>query len=450
MESNHLTTRTYTALTCKLIVSITDNQRSGIGFKSPRQSQQQQATVDFTLELDRSDCGESEHVTLQGNFSQLDLLQQVVSQYIIELVAKFPLPNMNNHSTSDSIPSATIDRDQDSSTPEIDTENSSLFPFSPRGSANGSKLYPNNDSQPTQSGLMNNLPGLRNISAQSIGSGDIDDRANSAATSGISKLFGGWNKQSNGKKSKKTKQKHTPLGADAAVKSGFGKREVEDLAAAKAEHDRAPTTPYLTGSERSLDRQLHLGDLANNTSGDTISLTPIQLFDLSTVLDEYAGEEVATSKQERSVTLSRANIPGHNERFIDVDATTASLSRLPNLPRIATGSPTSQVFNRTRTSSRSRSSVSFASVIPWAAAAAVAVGVPLLLLDPKPNPLKDATSKVKMPDMAGVKKTVTAAMSPPIVDPEPTNATTPKPWNPAAINEDYANQHGDPTNPNRY
>jgi Domain of unknown function (DUF4335) len=416
MEPNYLTTRTYTALTCKLIVSTTGNP-SGLGSSSSegeaipkkRQSQTHQPNpVDFTLELDRSDCGDSEHITLQGNLFQLNLLQQVVSKYITELVAKFPFPDMNNHSTSDSIPSATI-----------------------VGEANGSKLYPNNNPQPTQSGLMNNLPGLRNISAQSMGAGDIDAQTNSAATSGISKLFGGWNKSS-GKKSKKTKQKHTPLGADAGVKSGFGKREVEDLAAARAGNPQSPTTPYLTGNERSLDRQLHLGDLANSSSGDTITLSPIQLFDLSTVLDEHAAAEAVT-KQERPVTLSRANIPGHsNDKFIDVDATTASLSRLPNLPRIATGSTraqTSQVFNRTRTSSRSRPSVSLLSVIPWAAAAAVAVGVPLLLLDPKPNPLKDATSKVKMPDMTGVKKTVTAAMSPPIVDPEPTNATTPKQWN---------------------
>jgi Domain of unknown function (DUF4335) len=414
MESNHLTTRTYTALTCKLIVSTTGNSSAGshpdVGLMpNQRQSQtHQQNPVDFTLELDRSDCGDSEHITLQGNSIQLNLLQQVVSKYITELVAKFPFPDLNNHSTSDSIPSATI-----------------------VGEANGSKLYPNNNPQPTQSGLMNNLPGLRNISAQSMGASDIDAQTNSAATSGISKLFGGWNKSS-GKKSKKTKQKHMPLGADAGVKSGFGKREVENLAAARAGNQQSPTTPYLTGNERSLDRQLHLGDLANSSSGDTITLSPIQLFDLSTVLDEYAAEEVVT-KPERSVTLSQANIPGHsNGRSIDVDATTVSLSRLPNLPRIATGatgSQTSQVFNRTRTSSRSRSSVSLMSVIPWAAAAAVAVGVPLLLLDPKPNPLKDATSKVKMPDMAGVKKTVTAAMSPPIVDPEPTNATTPKQWN---------------------
>jgi Domain of unknown function (DUF4335) len=462
MESDHLTTRTYTALTCKLIVSTTNNPQSGV--RSQGQSQPQQQDPDFTLQLDRSDSGDSEHITLQGNLPQLNLLQQVVSTYITELVAKFPLPNMNNITTSDSTSAATIDREI--SAPAIDTENSILLQ---QGSANDSRLDPNHNPQPTQSGLMNNLPGLRNISAQSMGAGNTDAQPNSATSSGISKLFGGWNKSS-GKKSKKTKQKHTPLGADAGVKSGFGQREVADLATAKAGNHQSPTAPYLTGNERSLDRQLHLGDLANSSSGDTITLSPIQLFDLSTVLDEYAVEEVATSKQERSaeadatrtVTLSRANIPGNNlDRSIDVDATTASLSRLPNLPRIATGSTgsqgsqTSQVFNRTRTPSRSRPSVSLMSVVPWAAAAAVAVGVPLLLFDSKPNPLKDATSKVKMPDMEGVKKTVTAAMSPTIVDPEPTNATTPKQWNEQPVEAPNTNltpivpsTQQPPTNPN--
>ncbi|MCY7368956.1 MAG: DUF4335 domain-containing protein [Chamaesiphon sp.] len=426
-----MTTQTYTALTCKLIVSTTGNQQPGVelGSQGQTHSLQQQNSVDFTLELDRSDYGDSDPITLQGNFSQLDLLQQVVSKYITELVAKFPFPDLNNDSTSDSISSTTIDRDL--STPEIDIAGSI-----------GSKLYPNNP-QPTQSGLMNNLPGLRNISAQSIGSGDTEDRSNSAAPSGISKLFGGWNKSS-GKKSKKTKQKHTPLGAGAGVKSGFGKREVAD---------RSPTTPYLIGNERSLDRQLYLGDLANSSSGDTITLSPIQLFDLSTVLDEYTADEVVTTRQERSVTLSQANIPGHSQdRFIDVDATTVSLSRLPNLPRTATGSvgsQTSEVFNRTRTSRHSRPSVSLLSVLPWAAAAAVVVGVPMLLLDPKPNPLKDATSKVNMPDLEGVKQTVTAAMSPPIVDPEPTNTTTPQQWNEQPVASPQTNIAGSttPNNP---
>ena len=388
----------------------------------PRQPQSQpdpQTPVDFTLQLDRSDCGDSEDIIIQGSLRQLNLLQQVVSAYITELVAKFPLPNMNSSTTSDATSSATLDGEASArneprsiSTPEIDTEDSS-----------SSRLDPNHNPQPTQSELMNNLPGLRNISTQSMGSGNMDAQPNSPGTSGISKFFGGWNKSS-GKKSKKTKQRHTPLGADAGVKSGFGQREIEQ---------QYPTTPYLTGNARSLDRQLHLGDLANSSSGDTITLSPIQLFDLSNVLDEHAAEEVVT-KQKRSVTFSQANLPGRNhDQAIDVDATTASLSRLPNLPRMATGSTggsqSSQVFNRTRTPSRSRPSVSLLSVIPWAAAAAVAVGVPLLLFDSKPNPLKDATSKVKLPDMEGVKQTVTAAMSPPVVDPEPTNVTIPKQWN---------------------
>jgi Domain of unknown function (DUF4335) len=466
MESDHLTTRIYTALTCKLTVSTASNS-SGLGsfgsegeVGSDRQHQTQlQPPADFILQLDRSDCGDAEHITLHGNFFQLNILQQVVSSYITELVAKFPLPDLSNNIASDSIPSATnVGGGGGVSLPSGDSLplGTASPPEEQSGSANDSRLDPNNNHPPTQSGLMNNLPGLRNISAQSIGSGDMDDRTNSAASSGISKLFGGWNKSS-GKKSKKTKQKHMPLGADAGVKSGFGKREVEDLAAAKAGNRQSPTAPYLTGNERSLDRQLHLGDLANSSSGDTITLTPIQLFDLSTVLDEHAATEVVT-KQERSVTLSQANIPGYGrDRSIDVDATTVSLSRLPNLPRATTrsiGSQTSQVFNRTRTPSRSRPSVSLLSVMPWAAAAAVAVGVPYLLFDSKPNPLKDATSKVKMPDMAVVKKTVTAAMSPPVVDPEPTNATTPKQWNEQPVEAPKTNltpivpSTQPPTNPN--
>lgn len=419
MESNHLTTRTYTALTCKLVVSTSGSLQPGTEFVGQDQSpsHQPQAPVDFTLELDRSESGQSEHITLQGNLLQLDLLQQVVSKYITELVAKFPLPDLNSHSTSD--PTAMINRD--SSTPEIDTEN--LI---------GSRPHSSQNSQPTQSELMNNLPGLRHISAQSTGSSSIDSQP-TTPTVGISKLFGGWNKSS-GKKSKQNKQKHTPLGADAGVKSGFGKRQVEELAAERPGVNQSPNPPHLTGNERSLDRELHLGDLANSSSGDTITLSPIQLFDLSTVLDEHAAA-AETDRQERSVTFSQSHIPGPgNGQSINVDATTVSLSRLPNLPRMATGSAgsqTSQVFNRTRTSNHSRPSVSLFSVIPWAAAAAVAVGVPMLLLDSKPNPLKDATSKVKMPaiDMEGVKKTVTTAMSPPIVDPEPTNAPIPPVWN---------------------
>jgi Domain of unknown function (DUF4335) len=413
MESDSLTNRTYTALTCKLIVSTIGKQSPGLDLRSGSQlqGQKQHPPIEFTLHLDHPDRGELERITLQGQLHQLNRLQRVVSRYITELVAKFPLPTMNNNNNLESMRSVNPNhnRHQDMSTPEIDTDNS----------IGGTR--PNSE-------LLNNLPGLRYGTANGA---DADVQKNSATNSGISKLFGGWNKQRNGKKAPtpEPKSPHTPLGADASVKSGFGKQE------ANAENkNQDPSAPYLTGSERSLDRQLHLGDLANSTSGDTLTLSPIQLFDLSNVLDEYAVDvEVVDNNQKPSATLSRSNISTNLNQDAGVDPTATPLSRLPNLPRTFSSSQTSQVYNRTQnlpnsqSSRSSRSSSSLLSAIPWAAAAAVVVGVPFLF----PNQLKDATSKVKipaikMPDMEGVKKNVTAAMSPPIVDPEPTNL--PKPW----------------------
>ncbi len=437
MESNNLTTRTYTTLTCTLVVSTKDNQIADLDLRAKSPHQQDRDTpVDFTLHLDDPDRGELERIVLKGQFHQLDRLQQVVNKYITELIAKFPLPNMNN-TTSDQARSTT-DRNQDMSTPKIETENSI-----------GNKLYPNQDNQFTQSGLMNNLPGLRDNLTKSPTANNKTPHPNPVVTTtGISKLFGVWNKYNNGKtpRTEDNKQQNTPLGAAASVTSGFGKRQIEDKLASKAkqEHtassEQSPTTPYLIGSERSLDRQLHLGDLANPTSGEVVTLSPIQLFDLSNVLDEYAAadttknppaETPTTINPTPAVTLSVANIPINKDLFTDGDPATVSLARLPNLPKPATGVQNSQVYNRTRRSNHAPN-FSFMSVVPWAAAAAVAVGVPLLLLDPKPNPLKDATSKVKVPDLETVKKTVTVAMSPPVIDPEPTSSTTnpnlPKPW----------------------
>jgi hypothetical protein len=413
MESNNLTTRTYTALTCELIVAKQDNQQFGLASRLKSQQQDRHHPVDFILHLNDPDREELDPIAIEGQFHQLDLLQQVVNQYITELIAKFPLPTMNN-STSDHSRSTTADRDRPESTPEVTPENSI-----------GSKLYPSNDGQSTKSGLMNNLPGLRNHSAQPSAANDPNPQSNAATGSGLSKLFGGWNKRNNDRnlRSAESKPQHTPLGADSSVKSGFGKREVENLVSSQSESSTSPTTPYLTGSDRSLDRQLHLGDLATETAGDVVTLSPIQLFDLSTVLDEYAADEAATSTEKSpAATFSRTNIPSSNDRLSAADEATTALSRLPNLPRASSGSQTSQVFNRTRQNNH-RPQFSFMSVVPWAAAAAVAVGIPLLLLDPKPNPLKDATSKVKMPDLDGVKKTVTDALAPTVADPEPTGST---------------------------
>jgi hypothetical protein len=425
MESHNLTTRTYTALTCELIVVKQDKQQFGLEPNFSSQPQDRHHPVDFILNLDDPDREELAPVTLEGQFHQLDLLQQVVNQYITALIAKFPLPTMNN-STSDHGRSTTADRDLHESTPA-----------SPPDRSISSKLYPNSDDESTTAGLLNNLPGLRNNLAQSAATNEPTPRSNSTAGLGISKFFGGWNKRSHDKnwRSSESKQ-HTPLDASSAVTSGFGKREVENLAASQSEQDATPTTPYLTGSDRSLDRQLHLGDLATETSGEVVTLSPIQLFDLSTVLDEYAADEAATStEQAPSAVFSRVNIPGDRDR-LPADETTTALSRLPNLPRASSSSQTSQVFNRTRQTNYGPQ-FSFMSVVPWAAAAAVAVGIPLLLLDPKPNPLKDATSKVKMPDLEGVKKTVTDALAPTVADPEPTTNTAgtnlPKPWQEQAV-----------------
>lgn len=427
MESNNLTTRTYTTLTCELIVANQDKKPFGLESRLKSQPQNRHHPVDFILHLTDPDREELDPITLEGQFRQIDLLQQVVNQYITELIAKFPLPTMNN-STSDYSRSTTADRDRPESTPEIEPENSI-----------GSKLYPNNDSQSTKSGLMNNLPGLRNNSAQPPAANEPNPQSNSAASSGISKLFGGWNKRNHDKnlRSAESKPQHTPLGADAAVKSGFGKREIENLADSRSANGNSPTTPYLTGNERSLDRQLHLGDLANETSGDVVTLSPIQLFDLSTVLDEYAADEAATSTEKTpSAVFSRTNIPDSKDRLPAADEATAALSRLPNLPRTSSGSQTSQVFNRTRHTNYGPQ-FSFMSVVPWAAAAAVAVGIPLLLLDPKPNPLKDAASKAKMPDLEGVQKTVASALAPADPDAASTDNTPsadlPKPWQEQAV-----------------
>ncbi len=438
MESDSLTNRTYTALTCKLIVSK-DKQSSGLDLRSGANlsSQKQHLPVDFTLHLDHPDHGELERVTLSGQFHQLDRLQQVVSSYITELIAKFPFPTMNNNSASEPMKSIDPNRQQDLPTPAIDPANSI-------------------DGNLPRTELMHNLPGLRHSVAKSTAANGAQSQQKPAANSGISKFFSGWKKQRQSKQApaQAARLPLTPLGAAASVKSGFGQQEIDRLPDTTTannnqsdnqsdnQSNNSSSVPYLTGSERSLDRQLHLGDLANSASGDTLTLSPIQLFDLANVLDEYALDvEVVDHKnnqgvnsnhppQQRSATLSRANISANLNPDAGVDPTAAPLSRLPNLPRTFSNSQTSQVYNRTQNSQHSRSarsSSSLLSAIPWAAAAAVVVGVPFLF----PNQLKDATSKVKipaikMPDLEGVKKNVTAAMSPAVVDPEPTNL--PKPW----------------------
>jgi Domain of unknown function (DUF4335) len=385
-----MNTRTYTAHTCALIVSSQDQQESS-----------DRHPVDFTLHLDDPDRGELDRVTLQGNYQQLDHLQQIVSKYISELVASFPLPNPDNHIASAPDRSPQIDLGDPATTSQSD---------------------PNLD---TQSGIFKNLPGLRDRPLKSPPTSKGDNRRNAAAKPSIAKLLNPWNKSSNDRDS----HRDDTVGAAAPLEP-----RVKPAAS-----ETAPTAPYLSGvsdaplanSHRSLNRQLYLGNLATTASGEVLSLSVIQIFDLSTVLDEYAAEQITTNRQVQSATLSRANIPDRDTQGADFGSTTTSLSRLPNLPRIPVESQISQVYYRTR---RSRSS--FMSGIPWAIAAAIAVGVPLLLLDPNPNPFKDAANQLKIPGLAGTKKSATAKL-PTAKTPKPSsntslasspNPSSPTPW----------------------
>jgi Domain of unknown function (DUF4335) len=381
MESPNLKARTYTAPTCELTVSDRGLHQPNFDASGAKIRQLQHPVDTFTLHLEQHDLGEQDRVILQGQPQQLAQLQQVVSKYVAELVAKFPLQNNDDQVALEPV---ILPLGEIAATTEIDTV--------PVSSVND-RLYPS-DASALNSGLMNNLPGLRNNLAETP--------AEPTEATGVSKFFGLWNKADQ----------------DRAARTAAAKQTSPSV------HSPAPTIPYLTASPRSVDRQLHhqlhLGDLATPTSGAVLSLSAIQLFDLSTVLDEYTTATQA-NHQPKPATLSRANIPGANA--VASDPAAVSLSRLPNLPKIPAAAANTQVYRRTR-----RSSSSFMSAIPWAAAAAVAVGLPFFLLDSKPNPLKDATSKVKMPDLAGVKKTIGTAFSPEQVDkPTPISAGTPNP-----------------------
>jgi hypothetical protein len=368
MESNNLKTRTYTAPTCTLIVASKDKQQSLL---NPRQ---QTHPVDFILHLDDPDRSELvDCITLQGEPPQLDCLQQVVSKYIAELVAKFPLPTAPTNLTS-----------EPTQPQESELDDGSI----------SNQLYPNRETPSTRSGLMKNLPGLRNSVLQSIPGNNTTSQPKPVSKPSISTFFlGRWNKH---------KDTNQEIGQQ---NSNVSAAAPDLLVKPPAVSDRPPTTPYLTGSKRSLDHHLHLGDLATIASGEVLTLSAIQLFDLATVLDEYVAGTVATpTKVQQHVTLNKSSIPGNGNRTAAVEDTATPLSQLPNLPRIPATPTNSQVYYQTRSS---RSS-SFISAIPWALAAAVTVGVPLLLLDPNPNPVKDIASKVKIPD--GAKKSVTALL----------------------------------------
>jgi hypothetical protein len=436
MESTNLITRTYTAPTCSLVVKT----------KAPllpnlTQLNKPQA-VDFTLHLGHPEQAESERLVLNGDPLQLSKLQQSVSKYVADLVAKFPNPTTDRH-------------------------NPAARPANPVGSVDpiGDRLQPNPAESVRSSGLSQNLPGLRlgskqSQSAQSTPANQPNPPASPLSTKNISKLLG----------------------------LGNAAHRVSDIAPKANPADTAaqtPPTPYLTGGDRSLDHKLYLGDLATSNSGDVLTLSAIQLFDLATTLDEYAAEVGAP----KSTTIGNAatrepEMPSGGERnktdgkpfeptaaqpvTPKTEAAPAGIgasnpvspkladpvaphntppSRLPNLPQPPAPRTTSQVYDY---ANNGGSRPAFLAVIPWAAAAALAVGVPLLLFGSKSNSLKELTSNVKLPanvklptfkapDFEAAKQSVmsrlpgqepatSTAPGDVATNPSATTATNPKPW----------------------
>jgi Domain of unknown function (DUF4335) len=344
MESNHLTTRTYTAPTCTLIVSSKVAQRA-------RNSEQLANPVDFILDLERSELGDLDRVTLQGQPQQLDALHQSVNKYVAELVAKFPSPTTDR-------PNSVLDRADEA----IDS-----IQLPPRD-----RLDPRDD-RSSRSGIIRNLPGLRSSLPQSPTT-SADSPKFDAAKPSISNLLGRWRK---------------PNRPDSRAVNSEPNAVVEPVISIEDRSDLPPTTPYLTGaSERSLDHHLYLGSLATPTSTDKLTLSAIQLFDLAAVLDEYAAEHVST---DRPNVLSRAALHERTDRPHTTGSIDSARSHLPNLPRIPTAQ-TTEVGQAYYRAPRLRSA-SFMSGVPWAVAAALAVGVPLLLLDPNPSRMLLVKSK---------------------------------------------------------
>jgi Domain of unknown function (DUF4335) len=365
MESQNSPTSTYTAPTCTLKVSSKAKQLSHLDLQQPPH------VGNFVLEIDHPDRGELERTTLQGDLESLENLQSIVSTYIADLIAKFPIPT-----TTDSHPPAQ---------PQHLTE-TIVDPPSDRS-------VPTQPPVPPTSGLMQNLPGLRNSQPKSASETPPADRSTQSGHGKISKLIGFMNQRDRQNLPQSDLARSIPPNSVTPSPAN----ESETTA-------NTPKQPYLTGGNRSLDHQLHLGDLATPESGAVQILSAIQLFDLATVLDEYVATQVNTSQSGTKVHAQSLTAGG--VKRADAEATAASLSRLPNLPRIPPEPEANPVYYRRR----SRSGVM--SALPWAAAAALLVGAPLLLFGSgSNNSFQEWAGKLKMPnllasDRPGDKKTV--------------------------------------------
>jgi hypothetical protein len=198
---------------------------------------------------------------------------------------------------------------------------------------------------------------------------------------------------------------------------------------------------HLNPSATPLAHDLHLGDLRTDKGDRVVTLSALQLFDLSTVLDDCTAELAAAKTTaipdpsddiEPTVVvppLARVSVGSQDEA--NTESTLAT--QLPNLPKL----PASEDrYSRDMTSTRYNApKPAFLSAIPWAAAAAVAVGAPVLLLGPNSNSLQELKTKlpqIQMPKVGDkqaspnpANTTTTAAAT--------TGATTPSAYEPKPV-----------------
>ncbi len=397
MESNNLTNRTYTTPTCSLIVANKDRQSAD------------EDRVDFQLHLDRPSNGTPDRATLQGSYQQLDYLQQMVGRYIAELVAKFPLASANTPAPPPNAPAPASDP-------------------APTPIANPEPIDPDIDSP--RSGIVKNLPGLRTNPSPTAPKNDAGIPSEDPPRSNMSKFLGRWQKQS--------EPANTPadlpiVGAAAPMSNHLEPSNLNgERIASPAATDRATDEPYLVSvGERALDHQLHLGKIETTSADKILTLSAIELFDLATVLDEYANERGDVARPQTAPNPRIPN-PIYGNRTAAVGGTAAAAHpNLPNLPRIPAESEIDRAYYRNR-----HSQSSFMSAIPWAIAAAIAVSIPLLLLERQSNPLKELTSKLGFPGQTTAKKpgkavaptTPPTATNPIAVLPTTPNVTTPPQW----------------------
>jgi Domain of unknown function (DUF4335) len=410
MESNYLTSRTYTTPTCSLIVAPPQ-------LSIPTREQQDLQLPDFSLQLADIDRGEHQ-VIVEGGRHQLDFLHKMVNEYITDLVAKFP--SLIENAQSDQVQ---VESEADQSiSPQV---------IQPSQFTEDRQLDPRSDEHLQRSGIIKNLPGLRADLTRSISQTDAND-LNLSPKSPISKLFGRWSKPGNLQKSPLDILAGTSLHDKITDRSGSASPAA--ISSGNKNLDSVPTTPYISRvSDRPLDHQLHLSNLATEASGKTITLSAIGLFDLANVLDEYAAEKVAATNQPQTATsLSQSALPNQRNQTKELDPPATPLSQFPNLPRSSTKPANTQVYYQTKTR-RSRSY--FVSGIPWAIAAALGVGIPSLLLDSRDNFLKDAVSKLNIPGLTTAQKSVVDTLSNKPVksgsnsqSPDPAKTDSPTPW----------------------